>query len=136
MTASILTVLGVAKLLVKGLDKATDLRKAPAEVAHLLEDLRGLCSILENIVTHLESTRDARQFRNISVLGQHVAKADQLVKEIDLLTNTSRLSRLNFSDKNAKRVAWLQNRSKIKSLEERLHAVKTNLSLAFDSLHA
>ena len=136
MTASILTVLGATKLLVKTLDRAIDLRKAPAEITYLLEELHGLCSILESIVTYLESTRDEKQFRNISVLGQHVAKARQLVEEIALLTNTSCLSRLNLSDNNAKRVAWLQNRGKIKSLEERLHAIKTDLGLAFDTLNA
>ena len=136
MTASILAVLGGAKLLVKGLDKANDLRKAPAEVSYLLEELHGLCSILEDIVTHIESMRDANHFRDISILGQYVAKADRLMKEMALLTNTSCLSRLNLSDNYAKRAAWLQNRGKIKSLGERLHSVKIDLGLAFDTLHA
>ena len=136
ITAGVLAVLGAARGAVQCLRKIKDVRKAPLEVADLLQELNRFCTVLEGILQVVESVHDADQFTQASILTEHVVKANQLMDDMTALLNTSSLLRLNLSDENTKRALWFRHKTKIKSLNEELKAIRLDLCLALHTLTA
>ena len=134
ITAGVLAVLAAARASVRCLRKVINTQSAPDELAKVLREVNDLCTLLESILDYVGSFRDAKRIQQASVLTEHIYRASTVIDNLALCTNASFLRRLNLSDRNAKRAAWLQHKTKIMTISNDLKVVRLDICLALQIL--
>ena len=136
LTASILAVFTAAQTGISSLRKLKAIWKAPQEIEKLLEGLSGLQDLLQEIIIYVPQAQHATNEPQMQILTRRVKTAGIKVTEMnDLLTNvSSHFSRL--ANASQARLVWLQNRNKVKALQEDLRDVKLDLGMVMNFLTA
>lgn len=127
LTAGILAIIGAAKIVIQGLERLNSYRKAPQEIRDLLRDATELHVFLEGVGVVVEHYQSLRCTQNVRSLTEHIEKAGRKFHEIKCLLDSPFFRDSRLSDGNKARIAWLQNKNKVKKLQIELRATRVDL---------
>lgn len=133
ITASLLAVIGAAKLGTNGLRKLSSYRKAPRELADLLSELQRFQGILTDLKLFIELYPDA-------VFGEGLYECVQgsaaKISAINNLVASSPFNLSRLSDDNHARVVWVRYKRTLLSLRDDLQVSRMDLGVRIGLIKA
>ena len=136
VTASILAVLTAVQTSLSGLRKLKACWRAPQEIEKLLDELSDLQDVLQEINKYAPQARHAPNEPQIQILTRRVKIAGMKITEMnDLLTNLSPYFS-GLGNASQARLVWLQNKNRVKILQQDLHDVRLDLGMIMNLLTA
>ncbi len=134
LTAGVLAVIGASKAVAQGLQRLNGYRKAPQEIGDLLTDVAELHVFLEGVGVVAEHFLSVRCTQNVRSLTEQVGKAGRKIQEIKRLLDSPFFQMSRFNDGNKARIAWLQNKHKVKKILDELRAIRVDLGVTLGLL--
>jgi hypothetical protein len=140
-TASILTIIGVAGPLVKGLQRVKSLGHAKAEISSLLKDLAGLRIVIQQVQNVILDCSEkeypgGQTTEALSSLQQLLDTTKASVLELDGLVHYTLTKTSSSGDVKVDLVGWIKDKSKLALIQRDICSARDNLGIALASLNS
>lgn len=135
LTASILTIVGVAGAVGNGFSKLIGLRHAPGILLALNNEVADLYCVVQAVDHLLREHSETIHTAAITNLCRSLERAQSTLFELeDLIRNGLTIVNNNGGERKLDRVGWLRSASKVRELKNQLRADRTDLSAALSLL--
>ena len=134
-TASILTIVGTAGVIGKGLSKIIALRRAPDILLALNNEVADLYCVVQAVDHLIREHSETTHAAAITNLCRALEKAQTtLFKLEDLIRDELTIVKGCDGERKLDRIVWLRSASKVRELKDQLRADRNDLSSALSLL--
>ncbi|KAF7510833.1 hypothetical protein GJ744_005933 [Endocarpon pusillum] len=135
ITASILTILGAAGQVKKGLERLQSLKSAPQELCALTNEIADLQVVLNNFSECLSQLQTQKSLEEdwVSSVQRPLGRAQNLIKELNVLIETKLTATKCPNEKGMPqvvRLSWTKEKKNLARFQKQLRETRVNLILA------
>ncbi|CAL8574443.1 hypothetical protein XPA_000403 [Xanthoria parietina] len=130
VTASVLTILGVATQVTKGLAKVRALHYAPAELSSLINEVSDLRAIISQVATFSNQLEEERFRGPVIALKSHLDRATDQLRSLENLINAELIKIRNNGTTRISRTAWIRLSPDIDMMRRELRSNRVNIGTA------
>ena len=130
VTASVLTILGVAGQVTKGIAKVRALHHAPAELSSLINEVSDLRAVLSQVASFSNQLEEERLRGPVVALKSHLSRAMDQLHALDNLINAKLLKVRADGTTKMSRTAWVRLKSDVEVIQRELRNIRVNIGTA------
>lgn len=128
IVTSVLTVLGAAEQISKGISKVHALYRAPTELSLLINEVNDLRAVLSQVASFANQLQDEDFQGPVVGLKTHLNHANNQLMTLDQLVNSELMDGPNGANPKIRRRAWLRLKSRVCSLQGGLRNTRINIT--------
>lgn len=130
VTASVLTIVGIAMQVSKSLAKVRAIHYAPAELSSLINEVSDLRAIISQVASFSNQLEEEKFKGPVVALKSHLDRAIDQLRALDNLTNTKLLKIRSNGTTRISRLAWSRLSPDVDLMRRELRSNRVNIGTA------